>query len=172
MTESVTAACVRRAAGAGLGLAAALLLSSGCGEHEGPGVIQGEALPAEAVQARVARQAVATDGIFRGVGYDQRPRKPVDDPDHGDQPEHRGGDEPAARLRLEAEPREPRDERHPRQPAGVERRQREHVQRARRRRKPEHERSASDGASERAGHAARLPEACRAGNSAAPPRTA
>ena len=48
-----------------------------CGEHEGPGEIQGAGLDADAVKGRVARQAVATDGAFRDVGYDQRPRKQV-----------------------------------------------------------------------------------------------
>ncbi|MBW2313831.1 MAG: DUF3604 domain-containing protein [Deltaproteobacteria bacterium] len=62
---------------AGFVLAAAVLLSSGCGDHEGPGEIVGETTPPEALGARVARQAIATDGIFRGVGYDQRPRKQI-----------------------------------------------------------------------------------------------
>ena len=64
--------------GGRVALAATLALALlACGEHEGPGEIQGEGLGRDAVKERVARQAIATDGIFRGVGYDQRPRKQI-----------------------------------------------------------------------------------------------
>jgi len=63
--------------GLALGAAVALFVAAGCGEHEGPGEIQGEALPADAVKVRVAAQAADTDGAFRDLGYDQRPRKQI-----------------------------------------------------------------------------------------------
>jgi len=66
-----------RSAGLWLGIVAAVGLASGCGDHEGPGEITGDPLPPAAVKARVARQAAATDGVFRDVGYDQRPRKQI-----------------------------------------------------------------------------------------------
>jgi hypothetical protein len=79
MTKSTERARARRTAGRGLvlGMVTAAWLAGGCGDHEGPGVIEGEGLPREAVTERVARQAVATDEVFRGVGYDQRPRKQI-----------------------------------------------------------------------------------------------
>jgi hypothetical protein len=74
----MTEGTARRRLSGWLGLAASIALGVlACGEHEGAGEIQGAGLDADAVKERVARQAIATDGIFRGVGYDQRPRKQI-----------------------------------------------------------------------------------------------
>jgi hypothetical protein len=70
-------ACTRRWAALWIGLALVAPWGVGCGEHEGPGTIEGEALPPEAVKERVIRQAGAIDGVFRDVGYDERPRKQI-----------------------------------------------------------------------------------------------